>query len=95
MIIDLNIVFMFLNPQAHGEMHLTYVFLLPPFVRITGIRFYGYNLSPCFLGTPLSFDRSKVMYNLNLCAVFKITAFKSQKINIQILHLSYAPRKSQ
>jgi len=34
-------------------MYLTYVFFLPPFVRITGIRFYGYNLSPCFLGTPL------------------------------------------
>jgi hypothetical protein len=32
------------NPQA----------ALPPFVRITGIRFYGYNLSPLFLGTPTS-----------------------------------------
>lgn len=28
-------------------MYLTYVFTLPPFGRITGIRFYGYNLSPC------------------------------------------------
>jgi hypothetical protein len=26
---------------------------LPPFGRITGIRFYGYNLSPLFLGTPI------------------------------------------
>jgi hypothetical protein len=25
---------------------------LPPFGRIIGIRFYGYNLSPLFLGTP-------------------------------------------
>jgi hypothetical protein len=33
-------------------MYLTYVFTLPPFDRITGIRFYGYNLSPCILGTP-------------------------------------------
>ena len=34
-------------------MYLTYVFTLPPFGRITGIRFYGYNLSPCILGTPV------------------------------------------
>lgn len=27
---------------------------LPPFGRITGIRFNGYNLSPLFLGTPSS-----------------------------------------
>jgi hypothetical protein len=24
-------------------------FYLPPFGRITGIRFYGYNLSPCIM----------------------------------------------
>lgn len=27
---------------------LTFTVSMPPFVRITGIRFYGYNLSPCF-----------------------------------------------
>jgi hypothetical protein len=44
---------MCLNPQAHRGMYLTYVFTLPPFGRITGIRFYGYNLSPYYLGTPV------------------------------------------
>ena len=44
--IDLIMLFVSLNPQAHRGMYLTYVFTLPPFVRITGIRFDGYNLSP-------------------------------------------------
>lgn len=32
---------------------------LPPFGRITGIRFYGYNLSPLFLGTPFLILRGR------------------------------------
>jgi biotin carboxyl carrier protein len=40
-------------------MYLTYVFTLPPFVRITGIRFYGYNLSPQFFRHPLVFRQDK------------------------------------
>src|SRR4051812_45121508 len=51
---NLNIIKFGLNPQTHRGMHLTYVLTLPPFGRITGIRFYGYNLSPCLLGTPCS-----------------------------------------
>jgi hypothetical protein len=53
----LNIVYFGLNPQRTGEctcLRLT----LPteaaclPFGRITGIRFFGYDLSPLFYGTP-------------------------------------------
>jgi prolyl oligopeptidase len=69
-------------------MYLTYVFILPPFVRITGIRFYGYNLSPCFLGTPCS------EMNQNGANVDKNSEFEILNSEFKILPIDSA-RKTQ
>ncbi len=44
-------------------MHLLTFNLAFPFGRITGIRFFGYNLSPLFYGTPCLLDAQRYVHN--------------------------------
>jgi hypothetical protein len=69
-----------LNLQRTGE--CARVFLtLPPFGRITGIRFIGYNLSPLFYGTPCLLDDAKVNSESQSGKLFIGFIFDSLKIS--------------